>query len=58
MNKRKPKAEEPKKCATCNKPPKDGCSRVECASRKVRSAAPNGDPDYQGHFRAVPVYID
>lgn len=33
----------PEKCSACRKPPKDGCSRVNCPSRKQVTAAPNED---------------
>lgn len=41
----------PTLCPTCNKPPVDGCSRVECASRKTVTAVALGRVQYAGGLR-------
>lgn len=41
----------PPLCPTCNRPPTEGCSRVECASRKPVTAKALGRPDYAGGLR-------
>ena len=38
-------------CATCGRPPVDGCARVECASRRPVTAQAWGSPTYTAGSR-------
>jgi len=43
---------QPTLCATCGRPPVDGCSRVECASRRPVTARAIGQGVYTAGARA------
>ena len=49
-------SKKPEQCITCGKPPKDGCSRVVCASRKQVTAVPVGSHQpITGGLRKLPT---